>query len=78
MVWALEFISMISDAFTISTIGSLYIGLCLYIGSMVTDLKTQMASIDRLTSNDGNEQVQFQEIRTVYLQALKFHLEVIE
>lgn len=70
--WMIELFGVLCTSFTLISVASLYIGLCLYIGGMVADLRTKMAKFDHKTP------VGSITVRSIYVQALQFHADIIE
>lgn len=57
---------------------SIYIGPCLYITAMVKDFKTQIDSIDFISSAEARRQMGACVIKAVYVKEIHFHIEIIE
>lgn len=70
--WTLEFCIICRNAAILVTVGSLYVGLCLYTLGMVADLKAEMAFFGETTSVSESA-----GIRLIYVKAVVYHSEII-
>lgn len=55
----------------ISTIASFFVGICLYVASMVKDLEETLMALDK--SNGDHP-----EMWSIYVNEIRFHIEIIE
>lgn len=69
----IELTSTISCFIVLTAVGSLYVGLCLYISGMVADMKTRLDSAFA-SPKEFNKTDQW----TVIVQEINFHTEIIE
>lgn len=74
--WLMELVSVIGNATIITTSGSLFIGLCLYIGGMVTDVEKRISSIAQ-KSTDQTTRADHNKMWSIYVNELRFHNEII-
>lgn len=72
--WFIVLISISSCLIVFTAVASLYVGLCLYISGMVTDMRTQLISSTFVL--DGN--VHQTNQRRIYAEEIAFHIEIIE
>lgn len=70
--WCIESLSALCTANTFTAVTSLYVGLYLYIGGMLADLKAQMTSFDRKTTAESLE------FRSIFVRAVQLHVDIIE
>lgn len=70
--WILETLCVLCTSVGFIANGSMYISLCLYIDGMVAGLKAQMSSLDQKRLAD------LTAIRSIYVKALKFHIDIVE
>lgn len=72
--WTIEVFSIFRSGTIIFTIGSLCIGICLYIHGMVTDLKASLESFNENMDVRGKST----KIRSIYIKAICLHIDIIE
>lgn len=69
--WLIELLSIIAGFIGYITVGSFYVGLCLYINGMVTDMKIKMVNKSSSDYLDGTR------FWMVNVKEMMFHAEII-